>query len=38
MEDVMNALPAVGQFQFEVDSSDGVDNFKWPKAFGSQFL
>ena len=38
MEDVMNALLAVGQFQFEVDSSNGVNNFKWPKAFGSQFL
>ena len=34
----MNVLLAVGQFQLEIDSSDGIDNFKWPKAFGSQFL
>ena len=38
VEDVVNALPAIGQFQLEVDSSNGVDNFKWPKALGSQFL
>ena len=38
MEDVVNALPAVGQFQLKVDSFDGVDNFKWPKMLGSEFL
>ena len=34
----MNALPAIRQLQLEVDSSNGVDNFKWPKVLGSKFL
>ena len=38
MEDVVNALPAVGQFQLKVDSFNGVDNFKWTKMLGSEFL
>ena len=38
MENIVDALPAVGQFQPKVDSSDGVCNFKWPKVFGSEFL
>ena len=38
MEDVMNALPAVGQLQLEVDGSYSVSNFKWPKSLGSKFL
>ena len=38
MEDIVNVPPAVRQFQLEIDSSDGVNNFKWSKVFGSQFL
>ena len=32
---IVNVLLAVGQFQLKVDSSNNVNNFKWPKLFGS---
>ena len=38
VEDIVNVLLAIGQFQLEVDGSNGVSNFKWSKALGSQFL
>ena len=38
IEDIMNVLLAVGQFQLKVDCSDSINNFKWPKVFGSEFL
>ena len=38
MEDIVNMLPAIRQFQLKVDSSNCVNNFKWPKMFGSEFL
>ena len=38
IEDIVNVLPAVWQFQLEVDVSYSVSDFEWPKAFGSEFL